>query len=126
GIRKPPGQARKISKEQLKIKPFFLKKPAALFSEDLAVAQTFAMNNRFELLAKGFPTRTFGIGANKIDEWETGIQSFDMMTMKSGWPDIRPKNSQGIQPWRHSDFKDVAYVYTYLVFNNMVDKGGLK
>ncbi|HPN84772.1 MAG TPA: hypothetical protein PK821_05485 [Victivallales bacterium] len=36
--REPPGQARKILKEQLKTKPFFLKKPTELFAEDAALA----------------------------------------------------------------------------------------
>jgi len=117
-IREPPGQARKISKEQLKTKPFFLKKPAELFAEDVAVAQSYAMNNRFELLAKGFPARTFGIGANKIDKFS----SSDMMNMKTGWY----SNDQDKLQWRHSDFKNVAYLYTHKVYDNIVMTGGLK
>ncbi|MCM8825346.1 MAG: hypothetical protein NC937_04270, partial [Candidatus Omnitrophica bacterium] len=125
-LRMPPSEAKLIPPQQLVTKPFFLKSPSELFDTDAGKAKKFAKEKRFELLAKAIPARTFGIGGNKIDNIdnnETEIKdSFDMMTMKTGWY----SNKKSKIPWKHSDFKNVAYLYTYIVFNNFVTLGGLK
>jgi hypothetical protein len=120
-IRMPPDQAKNIPPAQLVTKPFFLKFPSELFNTDAEKAKQFATNNRFELLAKAIPARTFGIGGNEISK-ETKIKSHDMMEMKTGWY----SNEKSKLPWKHSDFKNVAYIYTYRVYDNFVTFGGLK
>ncbi|MCX6984754.1 MAG: hypothetical protein NT118_08400, partial [Lentisphaerae bacterium] len=118
--------AQNINPEQLKTKPFFCDSPSELFSQDAGTAQTYALNNRFAILAKAIPARSFAIGRNEINRIETGFESLDMMAMKSGpdknwWPNTRDNDR-----WLHSDFKNVSYLYTFDVYNNIVSLGGLK
>ena len=56
-------QAILLSSDDLKTQPFFRKSPGQLFKGG-QIARDYAKNHRFEILAKGIPARTFGIGAN--------------------------------------------------------------
>ena len=80
-------------------------------------------NGHFEeLLAKAIPARTFAIGANKIPNKEEQCTNMPDR-MKNEWP-LKERNSD--LAWLHSDFKDVAFVYTYKVYEEVVKKGGLQ
>lgn len=129
----PPAEAWAIPLDQLKTKPFFKKVPAELFQSDDAQARAYALprtdllsplinsnanGHMEELLAKAIPARTYAIGANPIP----GTTSNNMMAMKDAWPQERDKDSR----WRHSDFIDVAFVFTYEVYERVVQIGGLE
>lgn len=43
-------------------------------------------------------------------------------TMTAGWG----PNSEGVQPWLHSDMKDMAYLFINLLYNDIVANGGLR
>lgn len=47
--------------------------------------------------------------------------NFNMQTMQNGWPAERGLKAD----WKHSDIKDIAYLYVYKLFNELVGKGGL-
>lgn len=44
--------------------------------------------------------------------------------MADGWPEERGGETT-IKKWRHSNFKDIAYRYTYKLFDNLVTEGNL-
>lgn len=49
-----------------------------------------------------------------------------MNTIMQGWPQERIEEFGPTPNWLHSDFKDVAYRYTYPVFDDMTTAGQLK
>ena len=76
-------------------------------------------NGHFEeLLAKAIPARTFAIGANKIPNKEEQCTNMPDVFRPNGWPRSKPQ-------WLHSDFKDVAFVYTHKVYERVVGIGDL-
>jgi hypothetical protein len=121
GERMPPSQAANIPLDDLKTQPFFRKAPGQLFSPTGTVAAGYASKHRFEILAKGIPARTNGIAANEVDK--TRLTNFDNRNMqdnyRNGW--FTPKVE-----WGHGHFLDVAYIYTYPMYDRLVDDGGLK
>ena len=66
-------------------------------------------------------SRTYAIGANEIPGRKDECPN--MMDMKNGWPRERGDDDPR---WLHSDFLDVAFVYTYKVYEKVVENGGLK
>ena len=51
-------------------------------------------------------------------------KNIDMMTLKNGWSQGRTKGESGM--WHHSDFVQMAYTFTYQLFNQFVTTGSLK
>jgi len=47
--------------------------------------------------------------------------NFDMMTLENGWPAGRAVNPSEANRWHHSDFQQVAYTFTYKLFNQFVN-----
>jgi len=114
--REPPATAQTIPLNDLKTEPFFLNEPDELFDTDENAAKAYAQNNRIWLLARAIPARTFGIGANAI----SGMTCWNMQSeLSSGWHETPVR-------WRHSSFKNVAYIYTYPMYDQMVIDGGLQ
>jgi len=51
--------------------------------------------------------------ARKLDELaEQEIEVYDMQEKRNGWPESRDEPVTG-NGWRHSDLREVAYLYTY-------------
>ena len=48
------------------------------------------------------------------------------MTNVGEWPKERLQLTGGKIDWRHSDFKDVAYRYTYKLYDDLVNRGAFK
>jgi len=63
-------------------------------------------------------------GANPIPKFTANDHNIDMMTLKNGWSPGRTKNEPGM--WHHSDFVQMAYTFTYQLFDQFVTTGGLK
>jgi pimeloyl-ACP methyl ester carboxylesterase len=104
-------------------KPFFLKSYPDLFSTSSATAQAYASANNKALLAKAIPARTFAVGRNAVGS--TNIyKNVDMntTTYQNGWPSSRGNNLN----WRHSDIKNVSYLYNYEAYNYIVTEGNLQ
>ncbi len=84
----------------------------------------FARANRARLLAEMVPALSFATGANRLTPLgDDG--NFDMNAMKNGWASARMTDwSEG--RWLHGDYKTVAYVHVYKVFDKISKElGGL-
>ena len=83
----------------------------------------YAQTNRNRILSDAIPALTLPVGANPV----TGLpanRNFDMNTQfKNGWPGNRTLDNGN---WHHSDFRLVAYTFTYPLFTNFVCFGNLK
>jgi hypothetical protein len=115
--RMPPETAQLIDPVELKTKPFFRKRPSELFSVNETAARTYAQQHLYELLGNAFPARTYGMAANAGPLGDP----VDMQNSckANGWPRTTGE-------WRHSDLKDVAFLYTYPVFRHFVTTGVLE
>jgi len=85
-----------------------------------------------KLLGEAIPALSYAVGRNDIISLDGTNQknNFDLNApftsggnggFESGWPASRPNSN-----WRHSDFQDVAYAYTYSLFDNIATTGVLK
>ena len=91
---------------------------------DWMFTNSIPQNAQNELLAKAIPALSEATAKHAVSGLKSpGVNNFDLNTMKNGWHDRGyPYNSR----WLHSDIKSMAYLYTYKVFDKMVEKGGLK
>jgi hypothetical protein len=132
----PYTQANALPDSQLRTNAFF-DFVSSSFSADSALygasASTYAAANRNRILADAIPALTLPIGANPVPVLtpQNGPdQNFDMQALfENGWPSGRPQRQFGaVAPgeWHHSDIREVAYTFTYPLFNKMVILGGLK
>lgn len=97
--------------------------PSELTALNNATASSYAEANRFFLLPHVFPASTYAMGSNPIDR-KNGIDSWNMNdlenSMNHGWWE-----SEQLK-WTHSDFKNVALLFTQAVYKEMERRGGLK
>ena len=96
--------------------------PSELTVENDAAASAYAAANRFILLASVFPSTTYGMGGNptdaaSIDNWN--MNDFSKCMRHGWWESDKLK-------WSHSDFKNVALLYTQEVYMEIERRGGLK
>jgi hypothetical protein len=121
-----------IRNDQLLTEPFF-RKPSAgqlgqlLFEPTADAAEVKGI--RDELLALAFPSLTLVTGG-----WRGGDMSYrnfileeNLFNMndplkKDGWPSNRGLDKD----WKHSDIKDIGYVFSKEIFIQIVENGGLK
>jgi len=115
--------ANQIPSADLMTRPFFRDGPSPdLFASGEPGSQ-YAEAHRGLLLARAIPATSFAAGANPIDTLNapSGQRNFNMektgddLGLQNGWP--RRQNSR----WRHGDYRDVAYVYTYKLFDKIVE-----
>ncbi len=119
----PAADANLIDPGQLKTRPFF-KKGALdepLFADESG--STHASEHRTRLLAQSFPATTLAAGAGVVEIFEQlNYHMQDMFQSEKGgvlrWP-------RSERDWRHSDAREIAYLYVYLLFDEFVAKGGL-
>lgn len=115
-----------VSKAILKSRPFYVKKipenvTTSLFDEEM----TFNLQldfGRDRLLSKAIPALTLPAGGkNGGDVVFTGLMDQEHVvdmndsSSRNNWPSSRMNSSD--LAWRHSDIKDVAYLYTFKIFN---------
>jgi len=89
-------------------------------SGSAAVSKSFP-----HVLAYEMPALSFAAGGSESSIFALKDNAVNMNDeMFDGWPAIRG----GLvgKEWFHSDFKDVAYRYTYPLFDDLVSRGGLK
>ena len=127
----PEGANSQIQNGQLQTEPFF-KKPTAgevgslLFEP--SVNADYVNSVRDELLALALPSLTLPVGG-----WQGGdvitngfIKEYRKIDMndplkKNGWPESRGLDSN----WKHSDIKDVGFVFSKEILKIIVEDGGL-
>lgn len=118
-----PVTAFSITQDKLKENPFF--KP--FLNKDLTDAiagGNEALKNFPYILAFEIPALSFAAGSTELDVF--GFKRFDMNANTTGWPFVERKINNGKASWFHSDFKDVSYLYTHKVFDDMVRQGKMR
>jgi hypothetical protein len=116
--------------------PFFDFSRAALVgppSPDLtltnaATGSTYAAANRNRILADAIPAMSLVAGANPVTilNQPGNPRNFDMVTLENGWALGRLTSGEKNNDWYHSDFVQMAYTFTYKLFNQFVTTGNLK
>lgn len=111
--------ANMASREQLQESPVFLQNPSSMFSQEISGLE------RDRILAKGMPALSYAMGIKGISQPSLG-RNYD-----ANIPEHRP-NGWGRSGtvygdrWLHSDVKDMAYYYTYDLFDEVVYRGGVR
>jgi hypothetical protein len=121
--------------DALRTEPFFRKQAGLpiftsikdLFKPGVGANSTgslFAEAHHNLILAKGIPALSFSVAANPV--LAGGVQNIQMdlaiQNSLVGWPIESESMSRHI--WRHADFKNVAYVHTFQVYDRFVTLGG--
>jgi hypothetical protein len=125
-----PAQAATIPNSQLMTNAFFRVNSSNWGDADLALfsssGSTYAAANRNRILADAIPAMSLVAGANPVTILNQPGQphNFDMMTLESGWSQGRTGGEVG--KWHHSDFVQMAYTFTYPLFNKFATTGNLK
>ncbi|NOU36519.1 MAG: hypothetical protein HOO88_07095 [Kiritimatiellaceae bacterium] len=84
---------------------------------------TLGTNEVNQMLAMGISAMSPSVGLTNI-EAIIPAKNINISTLKAnGWPRNHPVYKKR---WLHSDCKDVAYLYTYELFNELTLEGGLK
>jgi hypothetical protein len=137
---KLPAELGDISGFDLIHHPFFKPNPSQLFEDggsdfvNARVEDQPVISNEWKvlgdvkvrdwLLAKAFPALTLPMGANFNGKFGEG-SNFDMLAsfaVKDSQNNILwPRKEQGIPVWWHSDYKDIAYQYTWKLYKKIVD-----
>jgi hypothetical protein len=87
---------------------------------------TYAQTNRNRILSDAIPALTLPVGANPIPKFVPIGHNADMMVLENGWPQSRLQNAHELNNWWHSDFHQMAYTFTYKLFDQFVTTGNLK
>ncbi len=134
GIRMAPAEANVIDGTQLQIIPFFSFNTHGGVHPDSALTEpngsNYAKTNQNRILSDAIPALTLPAGANPVPSFSPPNspfeRNFDINTpqFQNNWPQGRTGNESS--KWHHSDFQQVAYTFTCLFFNEMVNLGNLK
>jgi hypothetical protein len=109
-------RANRIPSADLMTRPFFRDGPSPdLFASGQTGSQ-YVQANEYRLLARAIPATSFAVGANRVNVLgNEGNVNMGSRIVQTGWP--RSQDSR----WRHGDYRDVAYVYTYWVYDRIVE-----
>ena len=126
-IRLAPAQAAQLTDAQLKLYLFF-----GSF-DDMSVCMTnsvIPLLVRAAHLTKGVPALTPATGRTSLDDALGDGKYFDENIANSGTGISKPhdwpvRSSYGTR-WLHSDLKDVAFWYSYKLFEKIIVIGGLR
>ena len=81
------------------------------------------LDARFDTLAKYIPAVSTATGKRHVDPDQLENNNLNGVDYRNGWG--RPA-SEGMQPWLHSDIKDMAYLFINGLYVDMVTNGGLR
>ena len=128
-----PSQASTIPSSQLQTNAFFDVTSTNFGTSDLALfgssGSGYAQANRNRILSDAIPELTLPIGANPLSLAVVDDNFDEQADFENGWPADRPAREVGAAAageWHHSDFHQVAYPFTYLMFDEFVTLGNLK
>ena len=97
----------------------------SLFNEATGSVTAGDPNKRNQLLAQAFPALTQPVGANYTPAFSSA-RNHNMpeeLLGPAGWPSARGQELVGGTPmarWLHSDMREVAYLYTHPLFDQIV------
>jgi hypothetical protein len=124
-----PALADLLPTAQLQTNAFFdMSVDTALFGSG---GSAYAQANRNRILSDAIPALTLPVGANHVSILApVGLpdRNSDMnaASFKNGWPVDRMQNTTERDNWHHSDCREVAYTFTYKLFNQIVTLGELQ
>ncbi len=127
-----PNRACQIAANELMAVPFFNSDapvPSLLAEPNnpTGVGSQYATANRSQILADMIPALSFATGANSLSSLNdpvNGNRNLDMNTLfKNGWPAARLSGWSNDR-WLHGDYRAVAYVYVYTLFDDIVKTKG--
>jgi len=108
-------EANAATPDNLRTNAVFLHAPATMFSSNI----TAQVVN--DIIAQGVPALSYAAGCNAI---MGAVQNYNANDHKpNGWG--RDDDTYHTR-WLHSDLKNMAYLYTYELFNELVSQGGLQ
>jgi hypothetical protein len=134
GSRLPAAQANALPDSQLRTNAFFDLGSLLFGNADLNLYGEFGSDYagifRNRILADTIPALSWPVGANPVPRLsfqQLGVErNSDMNQLyQNGWPSSRPTGAEAFK-WWHSDFRNVAYTYTYPLFNQFVTVGNLR
>jgi hypothetical protein len=126
----PPDQAATNSTTMLQTNAFFdfgnytLSKHPDYIHLQGSDGSSYAQTNRNRILADAIPAMSVVAGANPVPRFSVNDHNFDMMAFENGWP--LGRTGKEVNMWHHSDYHNVAYTFTYNLFNQFVTTGNLK
>ena len=129
----PNSQASVLPAAQLKTNAFFDTSYDYLLYNP-PTGSAYAQLNGNRILSDAIPALTWPVGANPVPRLKPqngNDRNIDMMTLENGWPAGRgkpqwPVGTAAFGEWHHSDFHEVAYTFTYHLFDQYVSLGNLK
>ena len=123
----PLSIANQLTPAQLKVQPFFkLGRASSLVEPN---GSSWADTNHAILISESVPATTVAAGgeggvALKDSGRIKSTQVLDMQAVfKNGWPNER--TNKGDVRWKHSDLRNVSYIYIYKIFSKMADPTGV-
>jgi hypothetical protein len=123
----PLATANLLAPDELKVQPFFkLGQASPLVGPD---GSGWAEAHRIQLLAEAIPATTVamgGAGGKTVNpEIIATKRNLDMQnTFANGWPQERI--DKGDMRWKHSDIRNVSYLYNYKIFEKLANPTGVK
>jgi hypothetical protein len=130
-----PAQAAALPDSQLSTNAFFDFTSASFTGDatllDPLLGSYYASVYGKRILSDAIPALTWAVGSHPVPmlspPQRPDQRNFDMNSLyQNSWPVSRPQSGPEAFKWYHSDFKDVAYTYTYKLFNQFVTVGNLK
>jgi hypothetical protein len=131
----PPATANTLSNSVLQVTPVFtfgsyfdsvVGPHPDLTLTNLATGSAYAAAHRNRILSDAIPALSLPAGANQVPSFIPTDHNVDMMIFENNWPPGRLTDSNEQNKWHHSDFHEVAYTFTYKLFNQFVTTGNLK
>jgi hypothetical protein len=120
---RPPDSANLLTEEEIRQNSFFshFDVEALHGANGSVTAQNWQV--RAEVLAEGIPALSRAMGRNALIGFGNG--GLDMNDNRNGWPQSRQDGESTRDRWLHSDLKNIAYQFTYRVFDDVVHEGNL-
>jgi hypothetical protein len=113
-------KANTLSLDELRKDPVFRHSPDLMY----IYVDTFGTKEVNQMLAMGLPAMSPSAGLTNLPCFEgQPSRNINISALKANdWP---RSHETYLTRWLHSDCKDVSYLYTYKLFNELVTRGGL-
>jgi hypothetical protein len=129
-------QASSLSNSQLSTNAFFDVTSTSFGNADLALygsgGSSYAQAHSNRILSDAIPSLTLPVGANAVTTLDEpgNTHNFDMQgAFENGWAAGRPTRTTGVAAageWHHSDCRQIAYTFTYQLFDKFTTLGNVK
>jgi hypothetical protein len=129
-----PNDAAQLTDDQLRVCPFFKPfrsyggwGPWALYGRRAQGAAHHA-ETRARLFGEALPALSRATGRNPMDTdyWRHRCVDVSRFRTPGRWPAKRQKRSETRGRWLHGDFRDVGYFFNFALYDDMVQRGGLR